>query len=114
MRDDGQRLADVLAAAEAITAHLQRGGLPDGVVFDAVRVRFMEVGAAVKAITPELLAAEPAVPWQDIAGMRDHLAHRYFDTDHAIVAATVERDLPPLVAAVRRLSASFEDDQPGS
>ena len=114
MRDDGQRLADVLAAAEAITAHLQRGGLTDGLVFDAVRVRLMEVGEAVKAITPALLAAEPAVPWQDIAGMRDHLAHRYFDTDHAIVAATVERDLPPLVAAVRRLSASFEDDQPGS
>ena len=114
MRGDGQRLVDVLAADEAIAAHLQRGELTDGLVFDAVRVRLMEVGEAVKAITPELLAAEPAVPWQDIAGMRDHLAHRYFDTDHAIVAATVERDLPPLVAAVRRLSASFEDDQPGS
>jgi uncharacterized protein with HEPN domain len=35
--------------------------------------------------------------------MRNHLAHRYFDTAHAIVAATVEHDLPPLVAAVRRL-----------
>lgn len=35
--------------------------------------------------------------------MRDHLTHRYFDTDHAIVAATVEQDLPALVAAARRL-----------
>ncbi len=103
MRDDGQRLDDVLAAAAAISSHMQRGALADGLVFDAVRVRLIEIGEAVKDIAPELLANEPAVPWQDVAGMRDHLAHRYFDTDHAIVAATVEHDLPPLVAAVQRL-----------
>jgi len=63
----------------------------------------IEIGEAVKAIDPAVLAAEPNVPWQDVGGMRNHLAHRYFDTDHAIVAATVEHDLPPLVAAARRL-----------
>ena len=53
------------------------------------------------------------MPWQDIAGMRDRLAHRYFDTNHATVAATVEPDLPPLVAAVNPLRDSIttpEDD----
>lgn len=105
MRDDGQRLDDVLAAAEAIAAHLRRGALDDGLVFDAVRVRLIEIGEAVKAIDLGLLATEPSVPWQDIAGMRDHLAHRYFDTDHALVAATVDHDLPQLVDAVRRLLA---------
>jgi uncharacterized protein with HEPN domain len=65
-----------------------RGALADGLVFDAVRVRLIEIGEAVKDIDPDLLASEPSVPWQDGAGMRDHLAHRYFDTDHAIVAAT--------------------------
>jgi uncharacterized protein with HEPN domain len=103
VRDDGQRLDDVLAAASAISSHMRRGTLADGLVFDAVRVRLIEIGEAVKDIGPDLLANEPAVPWQDVAGMRDHLAHRYFDTDHAIVAATVEHDLPPLVAAVQRL-----------
>jgi uncharacterized protein with HEPN domain len=109
VRDDGQRLDDVLAAAEAIAAHLRRGTLDDGMVFDAVRVRLIEIGEAVKAIDPQLLAGEPSVPWQDIAGMRDHLAHRYFDTDHALVAATVDRDLPHLVDAVRRLRADSDD-----
>lgn len=61
------------------------------------------IGEAVRAISPELLEREPEIPWVDVAGMRNHLAHRYFDTAHAIVAATVENDLPPLVAAVRRL-----------
>ena len=38
-----------------------------------------------------------------LLGARDYLTHRYFDTDHEIVSATVERDLPPLVDAVLRL-----------
>ena len=108
MRGDLQRLADVVAAAEAIAAHLERGSIADGLVFDAVRVRLIEIGEAVKAIDPALLVSESQVPWADIAGMRDHLAHRYFDTDHAIVAATIDQDLPPLLDAVRRLIATFD------
>ena len=102
-RRDDQRLEDILAAVAAIADHLGRGALDDGLVFDAVRVRLIEIGEAVRAISAELLDLEPDVPWVDVAGMRNHLAHRYFDTAHAIVQATVEHDLPPLIAAVRRL-----------
>jgi uncharacterized protein with HEPN domain len=109
VRSDRQRLEDVLAAAEAIDAHRARGSLDDGLVFDAVRVRLIEIGEAVKDIDAVLLRAEPGIPWSDVAGMRDHLTHRYFDTAHAIVAATLDHDLPPLVAAVRRLLASIRD-----
>ncbi len=41
--------------------------------------------------------------------MRDQLTHRYFDTDHAIVAATCTRDLPELRAAVDRLLHMTDD-----
>jgi uncharacterized protein with HEPN domain len=102
-RDDRQRLAGILAAAAAITEHMGRGDLDDGLVFDAVRARLIEIGEAVKGIDPDVLAREPDIPWVDVAGMRDHLAHRYFDTAHTIVRATVAEDLPPLVAAVKRL-----------
>jgi uncharacterized protein with HEPN domain len=84
-RRDDQRLGDVLAAAAAIANHITRGGLYDGLVFDAVRVRLIEIGEAAKAIDPDPLAREPAISWIDVAGMRNHLAHRYFDTAHAIV-----------------------------
>jgi len=102
-RHDRQRLEDILAAIDAIRAHLTRGDLSDGLVFDAVRVRLIEIGEAVKALPAELLATEPDLPWAQIAGMRDRLAHRYFDTSHAILAATVERDLPELERATRAL-----------
>lgn len=98
-----QRLLDVQAALDAIDSHVQRGDLSDGMVFDAVRVRLIEIGEAVKAVPQEFLASEPGLPWSEIARMRDQLAHRYFDTTHAIVASTVAHDLPQLREAVARL-----------
>ena len=104
-RDD-QRLDDIAAAITAIHSHMERGDLTDGMVFDAVRIRLLEIGEAVKALPKEILASEPSSPWTQIARMRDHLAHRYFDTTHAVVQATVDNDLEELAAAVARLQAS--------
>ncbi|WP_432483093.1 HepT-like ribonuclease domain-containing protein [Kineococcus esterisolvens] len=104
-----QRFLDVQAALDAIDAHTRRGDLSDGLVFDAVRVRLIEIGEAVKAIPEEVLAGEPDLPWSEIARMRDHLAHRYFDTTHSIVAATVTQDLPELRCAIHRLLETAED-----
>jgi uncharacterized protein with HEPN domain len=42
--------------------------------------------------------------------MRDRLAHRYFDTSHAVLQATVEHDLPELEQAVDRLRARAAND----
>jgi uncharacterized protein with HEPN domain len=38
--------------------------------------------------------------------MRDHLVHRYFDTAHAILQATVDDDLSELEHAIRPLAES--------
>ena len=88
-RYDDQRLTDIEDAIIAIRAHLTRGALSDGLVFDAALIRLLEIGEAVKAISPSLLATEPAIPWKNIAAMRDQLTHRYFDTEHAVVNGTV-------------------------
>jgi hypothetical protein len=51
-----QRLADIQAAIDAIRSHLQRGNLTDRLIFDAVRIRLLEIGEAVKALPDNLLA----------------------------------------------------------
>lgn len=109
-RSDRDRLLDVLEAGAAIAEHLRRGPLSDGLVFDAVRVRLIEIGEAVKDVSPELLNQQPMIPWRQVAAMRDQLAHRYFDTSHAIVAQTVDADLVELLAATRSLLASLDAD----
>jgi uncharacterized protein with HEPN domain len=109
-RHQRQRLLDVQAAFDAIEAHVGRGDLSDGLVFDAVRLRLIEIGEAVKALPRELLNTEPGVPRSEIARMRDQLAHRYFDTTHAIIGSTVTQDLPQLRLAVGRLLDIAGDD----
>ena len=105
-----QRLADIQAAIDAIRSHLQRGDLSDGLIFDAVRIRLLEIGEAVKALPADLLATQPSIPWQQIARMRDHLAHRYFDAAHAILQATVDDDLPELERAIHVLGGSLPEE----
>jgi uncharacterized protein with HEPN domain len=102
-RQDARRLLDIVAALDAIDSHISRGDVSDGLVFDAVRIRLIEIGEAVKSLPGDVLAREPALPWREIASMRDHLAHRYFDTTHSIVASTISHDLPVLRLAVERL-----------
>lgn len=102
-RRDGERLQDILEAIDAIQRYVAGGDLSQGIVFDAVRVRLIEIGEAIKALPAQLLDTEPTHPWSDIARMRDRLAHRYFDTAHSHVTSAVQNDLEPLRAAVVRI-----------
>lgn len=108
-RRDELRLADILEAIAAIRTYLRDGELATPIVFDAVRMRFIEIGEAVKFLAPETLDKEPAIPWRRIGGMRDRLAHSYFDTAIAIIEVTVVDELDDLETVVKRLA----DDSPG-
>jgi uncharacterized protein with HEPN domain len=105
-RSPEERLRDVLEAVAAVEDHLTHGTLHEGMVFDAVRMRLIEIGEATKALRtlrPDLLATEPEIDWTGVMRMRDWTAHRDFDTAFAVVEQTVLHDLAPLAAAVRRL-----------
>lgn len=107
-RRELQRVDDILEAILAIREHVGRGELSDGLIFDAVCMRLVQIGEATKSLPASLLDEEPGVPWGEIAKMRDRLAHRYFDTLFSIVAATVTEDLAVLEVAARRLREVVE------
>lgn len=104
-RHDADRLDDITAAIEAIRSHVERGPLSDSLVSDAVRIRLLEIGEAVKSLPENLTSTEPDIPWRQMARMRDHLAHRYFMTELEILQSTIEEDLGPLRDAVDRMRA---------
>jgi len=60
-RQDEARLNDIVDAIAAIRDHLTRGDFHDGLVYDAVRVRLIEIGEAVKGIDPNLSDEAPDV-----------------------------------------------------
>lgn len=71
-----ERVDDVLTEGRASEARVARGDLEDPLVFDAVRMRLLEIGEAIKDLEPALLDRKPQVPWRDVARLRDYLAHR--------------------------------------
>lgn len=51
----------------------------------------------------ELLCLQPEIPWADIMGMRNHIAHGYFDIDADIIFDVVKHHLPTLDKAIQFL-----------
>lgn len=49
----------------------------------------------------QLLPKRDDIPWEDIIGLRNHIAHGYFDIDGDIVFSVVKEDLVSLLEAVR-------------
>ena len=96
IRDCLERIAEYTAAGEQAFAESRL--IQDGVI------RNLEViGEATKNLSTDLRAANPEIPWRQIAGMRDVLIHDYLKVNLARVWNTVHTDLPPLRATVLRL-----------
>ena len=48
-----------------------------------------------------LLSERSEIPWEDVIGIRNHIAHGYFDIDAEIVLSVIKNDLLPLLEAIR-------------
>lgn len=48
----------------------------------------------------ELLPERPEVPWKDVIGIRNRIAHGYFEVDAEMVLSAIKNDLDALQLAV--------------
>lgn len=62
------------------------------------------IGEGVKQIDKftdsKLLIERPEIPWKDVIGIRNHIAHDYFDIDGDIVFDVVKNNLDSLQEAI--------------
>ena len=65
----------------------------DKTVFAVVRALEI-IGEAVKKIPQGIRKNYPEIPWKDMAGMRDKVAHEYFGVKLERVWETIQRDIP--------------------
>ena len=49
----------------------------------------------------KLLPERPEIPWNDVIGMRNRIAHGYFEVDAELVLATIKNDLDSLQTAIK-------------
>lgn len=104
-RDVRDRLDDVLRACGVVARYVRDDALPEDVVYDAIRMRLVEIGEAVRMLPDGVTASEPGIPWSRVSMLGEWLTRRYFDTTPAVVFGTARVDVPSLCAAVRRMRA---------
>jgi uncharacterized protein with HEPN domain len=61
------------------------------------------IGEATKNLNKEIKAKYRAIPWKDIAGMRDKLIHMYFGVKVNLVWETVKNRLPELKGQIEEI-----------
>ncbi len=103
------RIQDILDSIEAICRHVNgmdsAGFASDAKTIDAVLHRFAVIGEAATAIPPEVVQANPQLPWREMRAMRNLVVHAYFGVKLEIVWDTIQNDLPPLLPALKKLFA---------
>src|SRR5438270_997794 len=83
---------------------MARSRLDERLRRDAILYNLVVVGEAVKSLSDDTKAKRPEIPWRKISGLRDLLAHEYFQIEIDEIAKIVDRDLTPLEEAVAGLA----------
>ncbi len=77
--------------------------LDDKKTFNAV-VRAIEViGEAAKNVPATIRTQYPAIPWKEMAGMRDKVTHFYFGVDREAIWIAVKERIPSLIPTIEQI-----------
>lgn len=111
MRDDRQRLLDIVEAVERVERYTSRGRPTfesDELIQTWILHHLQVIGEACRSLSPELVARHPEVQWSQVIGMRNILVHHYFGIDQDAVWLAAERDLPVLAGQIGAILATFD------
>jgi uncharacterized protein with HEPN domain len=90
-------------AAGYATGMTRDAFLADRKTQQAIVLNLMVIGETAHRILEDdaaFAASHATLPWAAMRGMRNRIAHGYFDIDMSIVWDTVQRDLPALIGQV--------------
>jgi len=103
MRDDRQRLQDILEAIDLIEKYAAKGrtAFEQDELIQTWFLRHLQIiGEASRALSDNIRESHPEIPWAKIIGMRHILVHNYFEIDLPIVWNAVGLELPELKGKV--------------
>jgi len=108
VRDDRERLRDVLEAIERIEKYAVRGRTAlenEDLLQTWVVHHLMIVGEACRALSADFRKSHPDEVWVLAAGLRNVIVHEYFGVDLNVVWRVIEVDLPALKQRVQKILA---------
>ncbi|MEL7354990.1 MAG: HepT-like ribonuclease domain-containing protein [Cyanobacteria bacterium J06560_6] len=106
LRDDASlidiynRIKQILTFAEGLTAEALA---KDKIRLGAILYGFIVIGEATKRLSPQFRAEHPEIPWKDMAGTRDVLAHQYDKVDVIRLRRSIEVSLPEALEKITLL-----------
>ena len=77
-------------------------------LIDAMIRRIEIIGEAVKNLSPHLKERYTNISWENIAGMRDKLIHKYFEVDLDVVWNVISTDIPKLKEKILEIKKYLE------
>ena len=103
-RDLGLYLQDICDCIDKIKGYTKgvdyHGLVQDTKTLDAVTHNLLIIGEATKQIPDSLRRQYPEIPWRQVAGLRDVIAHTYFKVNTQIVWDIIQTELEPLHKAI--------------
>lgn len=105
-------LAQILERIIRIQTYTKTGKesfLADHLIQDAVIRNLEVIGEAASRIAAEYRAAHPQFPWRGMTALRNVLIHDYEGVDLQKVWRVIEKELPPLKAAIERILPPLEE-----
>lgn len=112
---DPAYLWDMLEAAREVEGMLEHHDLAAFLV-DRMLLRAIEriieiIGEAARRVSASYQDAHPEIPWREIIGQRNILAHEYGQIDHALLYKTASEDIPELITQLQALLPSVDDKE---
>ena len=99
-------LADMLQFVQELRGLLAHQGLEaflaNRILCLATEKLFINLGEAASRIDEALSVQMPNVPWRQVIGLRNILAHGYEPVEHETLFNTVARELPQLEEALNQ------------
>jgi uncharacterized protein with HEPN domain len=77
-----------------------------GLNYDATLWNVQLFGEAAKNIPEEIRGKMPEVPWRELIGMRNHLAHGYFGINNTTLWHVIEIEVPKLHQNLLHIAAT--------
>lgn len=75
------------------------------VLLDATCMLLIAIGESLKNLDKttdgKLLPTYPSIPWKNVKGMRDIIAHHYFDVDASQILWIIKNEVAPLKTAIQ-------------
>lgn len=110
LRDWRIRIKDMLAALAAIYEYTRELDFEsfcvDQKAVSAVLYNLIIIGEAARHIPEDLQCRYPLIPWSEIRGLRNIVAHDYARVNHQIVWGTIRNNLPSLTRQLEELLAT--------